>query len=558
MNTTVRDPFRDLVHLQEERLDQYLDKRRKDLEMGLEADPLGLGTLTITLPLYCLSSSRYYLDSSLDGLMKESVDAFLATQLDSGCISLVNCNIDSPPDTAFTTHLVSIVYQVAERSGLEQIREVQDGLYTFMERARPCLLNGGIHTPNHRWVMAGALSKMYEIFGDEAYKERAFQFLDEGFDMTEYGEWTERSNAIYNGACAIHLYDVGTVFGYEPAFEAIRRNLSMMQYMLHPGHEVATEYSGRQDLGQTLVLNDWYYVIYHLMASHDNNQDFASMAQITEESSPKGASALIHWMLYPDAMRLPEQAPALSDHYTILLGENNEVPVPRNIPYLGKLVKHPHGASVLRHRKGKLSVTVMAAQPELMYVQYGQARMYGLKLAAGWFGIGGIAFPSIRQTGENRYSMEIELEGCYFNPLPREHTAGLNGSYVKMPNHLREKTNVMHLPVQMEFQLHDDGVEVSIRSAAIPNIYLQTVCMFDPVGTVSGDGLEEVAPHMKQLVRGDAVYAYEGDHIRVSSGAKEHKDVSMRNETVNRDALNVTMNYVTPTEVTIRFQCYES
>lgn len=557
MNTTLRDPLMELVRLQEERLDQFLAKHQEDHSEGRESDALGLGFLAITVPLFCQPASRYYMAAELQGLMKQAVGEFLSTQLDSGCISLVNCNIDSPPDTAFTTHLVSIVYQVAERSGLGQIREVQDGLYTFMMNARPCLLYGGIHTPNHRWVMAGALAKMYEIFGDEAYKVRAVQFLDEGFDMTEYGEWTERSNAIYNGACAIHLYDVGSIFGYEPAFEAIRRNLSMMQYMLHPGHAVATEYSGRQDLGQTMVLNDWYYVIYHLMAALDNNPVFASMAQLTEETSPKGAQALIHWMLDPEAMRLPDDTPALSENYTILFGENNEVPVPRHIPYLGPLVKHPHGASVLRHRRGKLSITVMAAQPELMYIQYGKARMYGLKLAAGWFGIGGVAFPSIKQTGDNRYGMDIELEGCYFNPLPKEHTADKKGIYVNMPNHLREKTHVKHLPLHMEFHLLEDGVEVTVRSETIPNIYLQTVCMFDPAGEVTGEGLEEAAPHIKQLVRGDVIFSNEGDCIKVSGGAKEHRDVSMRNEKVNRDALNVTMNYVTPMDVTIRFQVFE-
>lgn len=557
MPTTLGEPLKQLIHLQDDRLRQFLAKREQDIADGREPDPLGLGTLALMVPLFCQPLSSYYQDAALVELMQESTRQLLLTQLESGCVSLVNCNIDSPPDTAFQTHLVSIVFQVAERSGLESIREVRDGLHTFMERARPCLLYGGIHTPNHRWVMAGALAKMYEIFGDEAFRERAFQFLDEGFDITEYGEWTERSNAIYNGACAIHLYDVGVIFGYEPAFEAIRRNLSMMAYMLHGDHSIATEYSGRQDLGQVWMMNDWYYVVCHLMAVRDGNPVFAAMARIAEETSPKGSSTLIYHMLEPEAMRLPEDTPALSDRYTVLFGEGHEVSVPQLIPYLGKLVRHPHGASVLRHRRGKLSVTVMAAQPECLYIQYGKARMYGMKLAAGWFGVGGIAFPTIRQTGDNRYTMQIELEGCYFNPLPREHTEGLNGSYVRMPNHLRTKTHVKLFPVSLDFALLDDGVEVRVRSVGIPAIYLQTVCMFDPAGSLTGEGLETASAYTRQLVEGEAVYEVDGDCIRISSGAKEHKDFLMRNEKENRDALNVTMNYVTPTDVTIRFQCYD-
>ncbi|TLS53894.1 hypothetical protein FE782_00620 [Paenibacillus antri] len=490
--------------------------------------------------------------------IEEAMAQFLKSQLASGCISLVNCNIDSPPDTAFTSHLAALLYQIAERSGLDELAEARASLLLFLERAKPCLLNGGIHTPNHRWVMAGALAKLYEIFGDEAFRDRAFQFLDEGLDITDYGEWTERSNAIYNGACAIHLYDVGLIFGYEPAFEAIRSNLNMMQYMLHPDDSIVTEYSGRQDFGQTMMMDDWYYVIYHLMAKQDRNPVFGAMAGVAAKTAPRGSHALIFWMLYPEEMNALDLIGPLSDDYTMLFGEENEVPVPKNVPYLGKLVQHPHGASVLRHRKGKISVTAMAGQPELLHIRYGKAAMYGLKLGAGWFGVGAAAFPSIKKVGEHTYRMDVELEGCYWNPLPKHLTEGTNGMYVKMPNHLREKTHVQFLTVAVEITLLERGVDVRVRSESIPNIYLQAVCMFDPKGELSGQGLKEAAPSVVQLTEGDAVFAVGEDAIRISAGALEHRDVSMRNDKINRDALNLTVNWVTPTDRTLRIRFPET
>ncbi|WJH33402.1 hypothetical protein N6H14_25620 [Paenibacillus sp. CC-CFT747] len=226
---------------------------------------------------------------------------------------------------------------------------------------------------------------------------------------------------------------------------------------------------------------------------------------------------MMFWMLYPDEMSGARTFMGpLSDEYTILFGEENEVPVPKNVPYLGKLVQHPHGASVLRHRKGKLSVTAMAGQPELLTIRYGEAAMYGLKLGAGWFGIGGVAFPSIRQTGEATYRMQIELEGCYWNPLPKHLTEGTDGMYVKMPNHLREKTHVQFLPVAVELTLMDNGVDVRVLSEAIPNIYLQAVCMFDPQGTLGGPSLEEAAPGILSLTEGEASFTRGGDTIVVS------------------------------------------
>jgi hypothetical protein len=545
-----------IVEQLDEQLKRFLQKRLDSRNAGRKPEPLGLGTVSLMLPLYCNPLSGYYRDASLLPDLNEGMERFLETQLPSGCISLVNCNIDSPPDTAFTTHNVALLYHLALRSGRSEIIGVADALRTFLERAKPCLLTGGIHTPNHRWVMAGALAQMYEIFGDEAFRERAFQFLDEGFDITEYGEWTERSNAIYNSAVAIHLYDAGLIFQYEPAFEAIRSNLNMMRHMLHPDDSLVTEYSGRQDAGQVMKMNDWYYIVLHLMAARDQNPVFVSMAHIARRTAPRSPIALLYWMLMPEAMTIPEQSEPLSDHYTILYGENNEVPVRTQIRTSGRPV-HPHGASVLRHRRGKLSVTAMAGQPVLLHVRYGAARLYGLKLSTGWFGFASVSFPSIKQVGENVYRMQTELEGCYFHPLPKALTEGTGGMYVKMPNHLREKSHVQSLSLTVEFTLHDDGVDVRVVSGGTEAVYLQAIAMFDADGVLEGDGFIEEAGHIRQLAEGEAVYSHGGDCIRLSSGAREHEDVSMRNERMDRDALNVTVNWVTPTDQTLRIRGFE-
>jgi|GEM_PF-2646203 len=414
------------------------------------------------------------------------------------------------------------------------------------------------HTPNHRWVMCGALAKMYEIFGDDAFRKRAFQYLDEGFDITDYGEWTERSNATYNPVCAIHLYDVGVQFQYEPAWEAIRKNLRMMAYMLHPGNTIVTEYSGRQDLAQTVTMDDRYAVVYHLMANRDQDRLFAAMAKIASGSKPTnhGTNPLIYWMLYPDKMKLPslDRTEPLPETYTILFGEGNEVAVPQNVPYSKFRRAHPHGAPVLRHRRGQLSVTVMAGQPNLLYVQYGKARMTGFKLVPGWFGMGGIAFPTIRRTGDNTYQMHIELEGCYFQPLPKELVREAKGRYADMPNHLREKSHVTYLPVTVNIRLLEDGVDVEWISEQVPNIYLQAVCMFDPKGRIEGAEVNDAAPHIKELAEGEAVYRYENDWIRVAPGAKRHGEMVIRGDQVNTEALNLTLNDMTPVRRSIQIR----
>lgn len=558
MMTAANEPaFTKLLRIQEERLDAYLAELKAGNVPKRAPGVPGFGVVELMLPLLCHPSSKYYRNPELIAPMEGEVNHTLSAQHPSGCVSLVNCNIDSPPDTGFHVPVAALLYKVGRRYPVPEAEGVLQGLLTFMERAKPCLLTGGIHTPNHRWVMSGALANLYELFGDEAFKERAFQFLDEQFDITEYGEWTERSNGIYNGACDLHLYDVGVAFGYEPAFEAIRANLTMMTRMIHPDGTVATEYSGRQDAGKPMGMNDWYVVVCRLMAAHDRNPLFAALAREAERTAPMGSSVLLHAMLRPEIMALPDAAP-LEDRYTVLFGEGNEVPVPRTVPYLGKRVRHPHGAPVLRHRRGLLSVTVMAGQREFLYVQYGKARLMGAKLEAGWFGVAGIAFPSIRRIGPDAYRLELELEGCYFAPLPKEVAAPYGGRYVDMPNDKREKTHVSCLPVAIEVRLDDAGLDVRVLSDGVPNIYLQLMMMFDPAGTMTGAGLQETAPYVRCLTEGELTYERDGDCIRVSPGAKEHDDAVMRNDIINRDALNATIHWRTPTDRMVRIDCFRS
>ncbi|SDC51882.1 hypothetical protein SAMN02799630_00123 [Paenibacillus sp. UNCCL117] len=549
-----------ILHMVETHWAQLLSRiERTEDELDREA-LVGRGLINLLTPLYCHEESLYYRDASLLPWMKQGVQCLLGDQLESGCISLLNCNIDSPPDTAFQVHGTAIAYQVLVKSGLPELSEIVEGIRLFLERAKPCLLTGGIHTPNHRWVMCGALANMYEIFGDEAFKRRAFQFLDEGLDITEYGEWTERSNAMYNSALAIHLVDVGEVFGHEASYEAVRKNLLMMPYMFHPGNDIVTEYSGRQDLGQRAKMNDWYYTSLHLMASKDRDPALVSLARLAEETASVGSHALMYWMLYPERMTLPEgPAEPLSEYYTIFLGEGNQVNVPANIPYGSQIRKHPHGAPLVRHRRGQLSVTVMSAQPELLYVQFGHARMVGYKLGLGWFGIANVSFPSIVQIGSARYRMEVELEGCYFDALPPEKVQGLNGSYVDMPNRERAKTHVTMLQVAMEFELLENGVDITLISDNVSGVYFQHVFQFDPDGALGGEGIRTTdAARILQLTSGYAVYKKDGDCIEIGPGEKKHRDVVMRNEKPNPDVTRLTINSMTPLTQTLSIRCYEA
>ncbi|MFC3803019.1 hypothetical protein [Cohnella sp. GCM10012308] len=560
MQSTVEARIAELVRLQEARLAEEwtlieAEKRslRKKRVQGRE-----LSRLTLLAVLYCQQHSRYYRDPAVLAALEDTADELLGIQLPSGNVSLYNCNIDSPPDTAFTSHLAALVAQLLLKDAGQEAAKATNAVLTFLRRASPALLEGGIHTPNHRWVMASALAKMEELFGGAAYRERAFEFLNEGLDITDYGEWTERSNSIYNAICAYYLYDVGMVFNYAPALDAGASTLRMMRYMLHPGDTIATEYSGRQDLGQVVRMDDRYYVAFHLIAARESDPELAALAAAADRTAPRGSVALLHWMLMPERMTPTVSAAPPYERYTVLLGEGNRARVPDRVPYLGPVVKHPHGAPVLRHRRGPLSVTAMAGQAECLYVQYGEARLLGLKLGIGWFGAGAVSFPGIESLGDDRFLLRAELEGCYFGPLADEHTLHAGGRYVDMPNHLRRRIGIVRTAVGIELTLLEDGLDMRVVSDDPRGIYLQAVCLFPPEeGELSGEGLESTGPMTMRLSGGAAVYRSGRYGIRIEGGAGEHDEIAMRNDPPDARTHAVMVNWSTPTDATLRVRGIE-
>ena len=87
--------------------------------------------------------------------------------------------------------------------------------------------------------------------------------------------------------------------------ECVRRNLRMMMYLIHPSGEVVTDYSGRQDFGQTFNMAN-YFPIYRLMAAHDKDPIFAAMADyagsfITGFHEGVNNHPLMNILVYPEA-----------------------------------------------------------------------------------------------------------------------------------------------------------------------------------------------------------------------------------------------------------------
>lgn len=141
--------------------------------------------------------------------------------------------------------------------------------------------DGGFHTPNHRWTIAAALMQGANLFREEedfaeSLRARAAQYLAEGIDGDEDGEYAERSSGNYNAVVNNSMLALWQETGDDAYLGYVRRNLQMMLTYIDPDGLVFTQNSTRQDLGRR-DRPDRYFYQYLAVCSHEENAACTSL-----------------------------------------------------------------------------------------------------------------------------------------------------------------------------------------------------------------------------------------------------------------------------------------
>lgn len=103
-------------------------------------------------------------------------------------------NVNSPPDTAFTVNDLAAASMALRSAGeLGPIAMIEELLAELLSGTAGALSTGGVHTPNHRWELSSALTRLGEVLADPACTARARQWLAEGIDLQPDGMFSERS-----------------------------------------------------------------------------------------------------------------------------------------------------------------------------------------------------------------------------------------------------------------------------------------------------------------------------------------------------------------------------
>ncbi|MBD0381800.1 hypothetical protein [Paenibacillus sedimenti] len=519
------------------------------------------------IPALLNPDSSYYRNSELLTATDRVAAFMLNRQHPDGTISPGYTNYNSPPDTAFVIGIMAPVYQLLKKADWEPVRPVAEKLKLFLERSVPAMLTGGCHTPNHRWVITAALGFLYEIFALPELAARADEWLVEGMDITADGEWTERSNGIYNAVSDIALIHTARLLNRPELFEYVRRNLRMMVYLIHPSGEVVTEYSGRQDFGQKSDMA-YYFLSYSLMAALDRDPFFAAMSDyaggcITENTVHH--NAMLGYLLFPEILLTDLERVPLPEQYNKII--NGEHPIAEHLNRVHAVGHHSKiqhssmhfafGSPIVRIRDKEDSVTLMTRTPSFFSLRHGKARLLGVKLAT-TFLPGVVDFNEFHIVG-GVYKLARTQEKGYNGPVPRQLlpesvTRETVSPWYLLPHQHRPATHVQEHRLQVELSQHANEWMIHVKSDEREDVFAQLTFVLGEEGTVVGDGLLEAGGDRYFHKGGSFTYNSGTDAILIEGGAYDHRLPMIREDQHPSGCKYVHVNLLTPFDQTFRIR----
>ncbi|MBD2700284.1 hypothetical protein IC229_06545 [Spirosoma sp. BT702] len=470
--------------------------------------------------------SEHYRSKALLEEIDVALKYLLKVQHFDGTLDLPATNFHSTPDTGFIVKRLTTGYSLLSKSGTPAMDGVLATFKSFLLKAGEALVVGGIHTPNHRWVVSAALAKLNTLWPDARYVARVDQWLSEHIDMDVDGQYNERSTLIYSPLTNRLLITIAKNLNKPYLLDYVRRNLAMTLHYVHPNGELVTEASGRQDKAG-IGTPEGYWYAYRYIALLDKNGEMAAMCrQIEKTLLPKSIYYVDYFLDDPAIWReLPPSQP-LPTNYV------------RAFPKSG----------LVRIRRGDWDSTILQANPVWLTFHKGNAILQGLRIAASFFGKGQFQTETIDKQGDT-WILTQSLDGPYYQTYPPE-TVPADGDWEKMLRSNRKQSEIQRLQTRITIREVQRGIEATIQMTGTNNVPVALELIFRPGGNFTG-----VTKHPNRdnayLVSNSGSYTVQSDTITFGPGLQQHKNVQLRGSLPAMDAPTVYLTGFTPFQHTI-------
>jgi hypothetical protein len=471
-----------------------------------------------------------------------ALDYLTRAQRPSGLTDLRDCNYDSSPDAGFILQaILPPLYLAKKEPPADDWSDVVSRLTEFGRKLTEGARTGGFHTPNHRWVIAGALQLAEPLFPEIPVGPTIEAYLAEGIDLDEDGFYIERSAGVYDAICAKSLFLLAERPGYYFDLKrAVERNLLSNLSLLNPDGTIETGLSRRQDAGTAPLASNLAvpYLLAHFRANPDHeNGLFAGVAQWL-------------WDLTPSDRR---------DYYGMsqtLLAHGEPTWVDPT-PYTSR-ARYFAQNGLWRLQREVWTASAFRDHSRLLNFRYGAAFLAGVSIHQSYFGVGQFIAEEMVFTNPTQDAIALRSSGTrhpyrpgYEQPLGRP-VAPEKWAETKAEREIRRVP-----PATSELIVEPWAEGLFLRFSTLDGLDRATTQIaFDfPAGGVwetDDTCFEPVAGQIIFLRDGYGKMRYGNDVISISPGHETHRMTKMRDaEPPAPGLVRVLMTFETPVDYMI-------
>ena len=421
---------------------------------------------------YCNEDTCFYRDGRVYDSILKGLDYVTGVQHESGLFDYITCNFFSAPDTAFCIKKLLPLYQYLkgrrDREAEPELREEENCILGKVEQivrqGAYGLLQGGFHTPNHRWAIASLLMSCSRLFDCKEMETAAFTYLNEGIDCNEDGEFAEKSAGNYNRVNNDAMILLSEATG-DPSYEQNAvRNLRMMLTYWEPDDSVFTANSTRFDKDRLIYPKD-YYMEYLKMGMKYHIPEFLQMCNtifdIVDRRHITSPDFLIWFMLNPEYRRL-------------------EFEGSYRRPDFGSFYRE---SGIARGQQGRFTYTVMNGKSNFLYLHNGTMKLE-MKVAGSFCEHRAFKSERMERLSEGEYHLSQVMRGWYYLPFAEKPPTS---DWWKMDNASRDQKLGPDMHIDVWVKEAENGLDVRGKTSGVEGAPWRIEMAFSGVDFLTND-----------------------------------------------------------------------
>ncbi len=439
--------------------------------------------------VYCNPDSDCYHDEAMLAAMLRGLDYVRSTQHENGLFDYITCNFFSAPDTAFCIGIILPALQYLKAlplrtDGEQQLHDKMDAIVHAGGRG---LLEGGFHTPNHRWAIAAMLALCGKLYGEKDLTDAAQVYLNEGIDCNADGEFSEKSAGNYNAVNNQALLFLAQALGDDSLEQHVIRNLKMMLTYWEPDDSIFTANSTRFDKDR-LVYPDGYYWFYVYLGAKYDIPEFGAMANYTMEimrdRNLLAPNCLIRYMLHPELIDYESDLCGAPKHYRAFYRDSG----------------------IARVRRGNYTYTVMAGKSNFLHVHNGDIKL-AVKIGGSFCEHRAFRAETMEDV-DGEFRLHQTMRGWYYLPFAEKPATS---DWWQMDNAAREKKMGPDMHIDVAIRETEQGIDVEVTTSGVQGAPWRIELAFQGIDRISN-------PHMTMPIHGDEVIVLRDSFFTASRG----------------------------------------